>query len=136
MLRAYLSHPVRGPLGDRATTHDMKRNYEYALEMADMIRTFVPTVIDLHVPAEHEVFVCRAWKLGYLVEEQILEIDCDIIEEYNDVLLVFAPYGPPVGGCSVEIQCAEANNIPVIIFETFGEFVEKFTPFLKERGLM
>lgn len=131
-----MSHPVRGPLGDKATTQDMKRNCEYALEMADMIRSFIPTVTDLYVPAEHEAFVNRAWKFGYLTVDQILVIDCAIIQEYKDVLLVFAPFGPPVNGCSVEKICAEDNDIPVIIFETFGELVEKLTPFLKEKGLM
>lgn len=136
MIKAYMSHPIRGPLKDKATSQDMRRNNEYALEMADMIRSFIPTVIDLYVPAEHEAFVTRAWKYGYLSENQILVVDCAIIQEHKDVLLVFAPYGPPVGGCSIEIICANDNDIPVIIFETFGELVEKLTPFLKERGLM
>lgn len=136
MLRAYLSHPIRGPLKDKATRQDMQRNCEYAIEIAELIRTFVPTVLKLYVPGEHEVFVNRAWKGHYLTVEQILEIDCNIIEEYSDVLLVFAPFGPPIEGCSIEKEFAESRKIPVIVFETFGELVEKLESLLKEKGLM
>ena len=136
MLKAYLSHPIRGHLKDKATTQDMKRNCEWAIEMAELIRTFVPTVLELYVPAEHEEFVDRAHKMGFLTIEQILSVDCDIMHKYSDVLLVFAPFGPPVKGCRVEMQHAYSHDIPVIIFETFGELVEKLTPFLKHRGLV
>jgi hypothetical protein len=114
----------------------MKRNCEWAREIADLIRSYVPTVLELYVPAEHEAFVNRAYRGHYLTVKQILEIDCNIIEEYSDVLLVFAPYGPPVEGCRIEMDHAITRKIPVIIFESFNDLAEKLEPFLKEKGLI
>lgn len=139
MIKVYFSHPIRGPLKDKATSQDMIYNCRLAIEMADLIRSFVnlPTILfDIYVPGEHEAFVSRAWQGHYLTIKQILEIDCNIIEEYGDLLLVFAPYGPPVEGCNIEMKYAQERNIPVIVFETFKELEEKLEPFLKTKGLI
>lgn len=135
-IRVYMSHPIRGPLKDKATTQDIHRNCEYAIELAEMIRTFLPVPVKLYVPGEHEDFVHRAWQGQYLTIKQILEIDCNIIEFYGDLLLVFAPYGPPVEGCSIEMEYAQNRKIPVIVFKDFEELSEKMIPFLKDKGLM
>lgn len=137
MLKIYLSHPIRGPLKDKATAEDMRRNCEDAKVMADLIRSYMPVTIDLYLPAEHEGFVSRAWELGMLTARQILDIDCRIIEEeYNDLLLVYAPYGYPVAGCHTEMVHAKLNNIPVVIFENIKELDKIMTGFLKDRGLI
>jgi hypothetical protein len=70
-----------------------------------------------------------------LTVQQILWIDCQIIEELcKDLLIVFAPFGPPVEGCSVEMRHARKNLIPTIIFKDLNEFKEKIEEFLDGLG--
>jgi hypothetical protein len=141
MFKVYMSHPIRGSLKDKATQDTMNANCELAKGIAGKIRQYVEfhyaeAGLDLYVPAEHEAFVSRAWKQGMLKVHQILDLDCLIIkEEYNNLLLVFAPYGPPVEGCHVEMTHARVNFIPVIIFKDMSEFKEKFEAFVELGGL-
>ncbi len=76
---AYFSHSIRGAKGMKATDKDIEENCKDAIKMAEWIRENVPG-LDLYVPAEHEDFVHIAYKDEYLSEEQILEIDCKILE--------------------------------------------------------
>jgi hypothetical protein len=141
MIKAYFSHPIRGPLKDKATPIDMKRNCDAAVALAERIRTYMEVNyreagFELYVPAEHEAFVNRAWKNLMLTVDDILEIDCQIIrEEYKDVLLVFAPFGPPVEGCNTEVECALRNGIAVVIFEDFVDFKDAIEKYLEAVGI-
>ena len=138
MLKIYMSHPIRSPYGDEATPEQMKTNCLMAVTIGDKIRQYmafnhrdVPG--KLYVPAEHEELVNRAWHSGMLTVEQILELDCRIIaEEYNDLLIVFAPYGPPIQGCHIEMQHAVLHHIPVLVFKDMSEFKEKIEVYLEE----
>jgi hypothetical protein len=137
-MKIYLSHPIRGPLKDKAKPEDMLANCLMAKTVADKIRQYirfnhVEVDVDLYVPAENEEFVNRAWANDMLTIQQILFIDCQIIrEKFNDLLLVFAPYGKPVEGCHIEKNCAEFNDIPVIVFKDMAEFKEKIEVYLEE----
>lgn len=132
MMNIYLSHPIRGLLKDKATQEDMDRNCEIARQLGRQLREAMEFIgVDIYVPADHEEFVKRAYKHGLMSVENILRIDCMIIrEKYNDLLLIYAPYGPPVEGCSIEKNCAEENNIPVVIFKDFRDAVEKLKPYV------
>jgi hypothetical protein len=140
-IRAYMSHPIRGPLKDKATEKDMQRNNDAARALAERIRLYMSVNyssvdFDLYVPAEHEEFVNRAYRDGMLKVQQILYIDCQIISEaYNDLLLVYAPFGPPVEGCSTELIHARKHNVPDIIFENLEDFKAGIEIFLEARKI-
>lgn len=140
-IKAYMSHPIRGPLKEKATHEDMQRNNDAARKIADQIRLYMATNyrdvdFELYVPAEHEEFVNRAFRNGMLTVPEILHIDCQIIEEeYNDMLLTFAPFGPPVEGCRVEIDHAVFNEITVLVFEGMIEFKDVMEAELEAREI-
>ncbi len=121
-MKFYLSHPIRGSKGDKATAVDMKQNNDRAIEIADFIRNAVTPDIDIHVPAEMEKFVLTAYYLGILSEEQILTVDCKIVETCDAVLL-YSPDGSIGGGCKIEYEHALKNNIPVCVFQNENEAV-------------
>jgi len=113
-MRFYLSHPIRGSKGTDATADDMRINNEAAIVVASYLRKYIVTAIDIHVPAEMEDFVMTAHCLGVLTEEEILAVDCKIIESC-DAVLIFAPEGTIGGGCKVELDYAIKHGIPVFI---------------------
>jgi len=69
------------------------------------VRKNVPE-IDLYVPAEHEDFVHIAYSDKYLTEEQILAIDCKILEQ-RDFHMVYVENNWVGGGLGVEINHAK-----------------------------
>jgi hypothetical protein len=141
MIKAYMSHPIRGALKDKATQHDMECNCNAALILAEQIRLYMATNyrevdFELYVPAEHEAFVNRSYRYGMLTVQQILHIDCKIIEEdYNDALLIYAPFGPPVEGCYTEWVHARKCDIPVLIFEGLDDFKDTMEAYLEAKGI-
>ncbi len=125
-MRIYVSHPIRGKNGDAATEEEKQANCEAAIKWADLLRMNLGlratqggglylgghwlTHRDwIYVPAEHEEFIGRAYGKGYLTEEQILDIDCEILKEC-DLLVVL---GEPSTGMRVEIGHAKSLNIPI-----------------------
>ena len=74
----------------------------------------------LYVPADHELFVHRAYKDKLLTKEQITSINCKIIEECN--LLINFGNGPAVGSnlpkdaertSYAELSYAQQEKIPI-----------------------
>ena len=66
----------------------------------------------LYVPADHELFVHRAYKDNLLTKEQITSINCKIIEECN--LLINFGNGLAVGSnLPKELSYAQQEKIPV-----------------------
>lgn len=112
-MRAYLSHSIRGKKGKDATVEDMGANNRRAITFANQIRTYFPR-LDLYVPAEHDEFVLHAYQQGFLGEREILQVDCMIVHSCN-VLIAYAPDGYISRGMQVEIDYAQANNIPVVV---------------------
>jgi len=110
MLRAYLSHPIRGPKGEDATPEDMAANNQAAIRFADTIRLFFPN-LDLYVPAEHDEVLAILYQKGDITINQLLEADCEALAK-RDFLLVYAPGGLVSSGMSKEIEFAETHNIP------------------------
>jgi len=128
-MRIYLSHSIRGIKGTAATQTDMKENCDRIKGVADAIRhTLHRADVEIYVPAEHEDFVGIAFRDKYLVEREILEIDCKIIGETCDVVIVNVPDGDELqGGRLVEYNYAVANNIPVLVFSEVLQAIEFIT---------
>jgi hypothetical protein len=116
---AYFSHSIRGAKGDKATKADMEYNCQVAEMAADMLRANWPK-LDLYVPAEHEDFVQRAFDHKYTPEKEILEIDCEILEQ-RDMLVAFSYRGVISKGMDIEIRHADSLHIPVFIYEDVDE---------------
>ena len=115
-MRYYLSHSIRGKYGKNATPSQVKENCDRAIALADHIREAVPAA-ELYVPALHEDFVGIAYAGKYLTEQQILEIDCKIIDTLDGVIVYSPPDDIMCGGRTVEYEHAVATNKPVLIFE-------------------
>jgi hypothetical protein len=91
---------------------------------------------ELYVPAEHEAFVNRAYRNKMLTVEQILHIDCQIIEyDFSDLLLVYAPFGRPVEGCRIELDHAVDCQIHALVFEGLIEFKDVMEAYLEAQGI-
>lgn len=114
-MKIYLSHSIRGKHGADATPEQMKINCDRVMLVAAKIREAL-TGIDLYVPAEHEDFVSIAYRDDYLTEEQILDIDCKIIDGCDGVV-VYTPVDDPIqGGRKIEFDHATATGKPVLVF--------------------
>lgn len=122
-MRFYVSHSIRGKYGKDATPTQMKENCDRIIAIANEIRTALPP-IKLYVPAEHEDFVNRTHELGYLTEEQILEIDCMIVDDCDGGVIIFTPPDDPMcGGRTVEWEHAIATGKPVCFFAAATEAI-------------
>ena len=71
MIRAYISHCIRGKYGQDATDEQMKENNRKAIEFAKKLAKMFPT-IDFYCPGEHDEFVIIAYRKGYLTEDMKL----------------------------------------------------------------
>lgn len=111
-ITAYLSHSIRGSKGINATEEETRANCREAFELAKFIREHIPE-IDLYVPAEYEEFVYRAYTCGYMTEQQVLDIDCQILES-KDLHIVYVKDGWVGGGIEVEVNHANEKNIPIV----------------------
>ncbi|KKM07782.1 hypothetical protein LCGC14_1730470 [marine sediment metagenome] len=115
-MRVYLSHSIRGLKGTDATHEDMRKNCEAIKKVAEFIRERI-SGIDLYVPAENETFVLIAFDKEYITEEQILDVDCTIIDDCDAVICRVEAIGDQLqGGRKIEIDHAEATNKPYIVF--------------------
>lgn len=128
-MKFYLSHPIRGKKGKDATTEDMQKNNETAIMVANYLRRYTTTSINIHVPAEMEEFVLTAYYLGVLTEQQILAVDCKIIESCDAVIL-YAPEGIIGGGCKVELDYATKQGIPVFVGKDAETLLDMITEFI------
>ena len=115
-MRAYFSHCIRGAKGTDATKEDMDANCAAAIEAAEEMRADTHGKLDIYVPAEHEDFVQIAYFEKYLNEQQILAIDCGIVDNC-DCLIAYNP-DCISRGMQVEIDYAIGHDKPV--FYTHG----------------
>lgn len=105
--QAYFSHPIRG-----GGYIPQEQNLKAAIFEANRLRMIYPT-LDIYVPAEGEPFVGRAYKSEWLTEEQILDIDCRILEQDCSLLIIY-PYMGQIGrGSFIELARAFEDTIPV-----------------------
>ena len=119
LFRIYVSHYIRGPSGTAATIYEIENNIRRHKAIGTEIQAYLidwekmdgfPKA-ELYVPAAHDEFVQLAYRRHYINEEQILDVDCAIIERCN---LLIAYDNPNLSrGMQVEIKHALENGIPV-----------------------
>jgi len=119
MMRAYVSHPIRGSLGAKATKEDELANMELAIEFAKQLRAAFPDV-EFYVPAEHNEFVMTAFFEHNLSEDVVLGTDIIILKK-RDFIVIFAPESHISGGMKREIDAAIEAGIPVVYCETVDD---------------
>ena len=123
-MRVYVSHRITSP--DRSTAEfRCQKAAEFAKRLrrewdalSNVILGSRPT-LDVYVPGgATETFVARAYAKKMLTVDQILEIDCDIIDAC-DVMVLFDPeYGLKgfeslSNGCQVEVDHCRKTKTPV-----------------------
>ena len=111
MPRGYMSHSIRGASGALATDEEMEINCKKAQAFAAQFRLLFPQV-ELYVPGESDEFVQKAYRMGVLTEEEILDVDCALVGD-RDFLLVYTPEGYTSRGMQIEIRFADAKKIPM-----------------------
>lgn len=128
-IKLYLSHPVRGSFGSVATTNEQLSNSGKAKKVAFEIMTAIPH-LDLYVPGAAEDFVVLTFTKGLLTDEQIIEIDCEILEK-RDGLLVYT--FDKSTGVDKEIKKAKELGKPIYTFtELNSRVIEEIKVFVKE----
>ena len=116
-MKFYLGHKIRGNAGPNASYDVQAKNCAEAIRVANILRELFPK-LELYVPAENETFIQIAYNNAYLNMDDILWIDCRIIDGC-DGLLVYVPDGDKLqGGRKIEYDYAVATNKPVCIFHT------------------
>jgi hypothetical protein len=111
MKRIYVSHPIRGKDGANATDETKAENCKNAIQIANVLRALTPNK-EFYVPAEHEDFIGKAYKNGFLTEDQILSIDCQIISKC--AAMVVLDFGHISRGMDIEIKFCRVTGIPCI----------------------
>lgn len=126
-IRVYISHSIRGKYGKNATPTQMKANCDAIIVIAKQLRETIP-VAEFYVPAEHEDFVARAYRSGYLTEKQLLDVDCQIIGDTCDAVIIYVPDGDELqGGRLVEYEYAFKHWIPVLVFSEIEQAISWIT---------
>ena len=121
VFRIYMSHLIRGPKGEAATKKDIDYNIKTHINIGTQIKAYLIDwekmsglpKCDLYIPAEHDEFVQIAYNKKYMNEEQILDVDCAIIDKC-DLLIAYGDFRQS-RGMQVEINYAENNNMQIII---------------------
>ena len=129
-MKIYISHSIRGKYGKDATEAQMTENCNAIKLTAKRLReTF--SGVEFYVPAEHEDFVYIAFRDNYINEMDILEIDCKIISENCNAIIVCVPEGDELqGGRKIEYDFAVKNSIPVVVFKRIDEAINWLTHFI------
>lgn len=129
-IRFYVSHSIRGSAGKNATPIQMKANCDAIIVLVKQLREVIP-VADFYIPAEHEDFVLHAYRSGYLTEKQILDVDCQIISDTCDAVIVYVPEGDTLqGGREIEFDYAIEHGIPVYVFHYTHQAISWITHLL------
>ena len=119
IFRIYMSHSIRGPNGLNATHVEIEANLKKYIGVGTEIKAYLIDwekmdgfpKMDLYVPADHDEFVQIAFDKNYINEEQILDVDCEIINSCS--LLIACGDYTQSRGMQVEIQYAGDKGIPI-----------------------
>ena len=108
-ITAYLSHHIRGPKGDQSTQEDRDNNREDA-GVARQAIEWVHPKLNIYCPGEGDLWAGVAMRRGLLTIEQVLEIDCAIIDTM-DCVLIYDRYNHMSGGMMVEKKhCCDTSK--------------------------
>ena len=117
-IEAYMCHHIRGPMGDKSTRKERDDNRADAVAVRKAVELTFPG-LKVYCPGENDVWGEVAYVRRILTIQQILEIDCAIIDTM-DCMLVYDKYGIPSNGMSTEINHCRDNAIPWCCFNTFS----------------
>ena len=129
-MKFYLSHKICGSSGDGAPNTERMKNRCEAIEIGRQITEVLPT-IELYIPGgQAEEFVSIALKDGCLNREQVLAVDCKIIDSCDGVI-VYVPKGDQLqGGRLTEHVHAIKTKKPVYIFSDVQQVIVYLTKFI------
>ena len=121
VFKIYCSHIIRGPKGNKATQEEIDFNIHTFKKIGEQLRAYFLDwekmdnypPIELYVPADHDEFVQIAYKNKYITEEQILDVDCKIIDTCNLVISWGHPKETGSGGMKIEWDYACRNGINI-----------------------
>jgi len=113
MVKVYISHSIRGVKGTDATHEDMVENNHKAIVFGALLKLKFPH-IDFYVPGDHDEWVLAAYEEGIVTEEQILLIDCQILQKRN-ILINYIHDQHISDGMLVENMFAQQNGIPIYL---------------------
>ena len=119
-IKAYLSHPIRGFMGPKATREHMEHNNRLAVRWSKELYRFFGINLEIYVPGEHDEFVLIAYLSGIIDEKEILDIDCTILER-RDILLVADCENHLSNGMKIEIAKAKELGIPIYCSQDLSE---------------
>lgn len=120
-ITAYLSHWICGSNGKNATQIQMQENCQKAINMAYTLNLIFPE-LEIYCPGEHDEFVQHAYFDKLLTIDQILNIDCKIIDK-RDLVIFYTPKLTDSFSSGMQKELIEATEkcLPYIhISETEG----------------
>lgn len=128
-MKIYLSHKISGS-GKTASFIEQQKNCDKAILIANMIRDALPSV-EVYVPGEQtEQFVRVAHAKKYLTIEQILDVDCTIIDGC-DGIIIYVPEGDELqGGRLIERDHALQCRIPIFLFDNPEDIINRLAIYI------
>ena len=130
-VHAYLSHPIRGSGVDKASKKTQISNGEKAATVARELERLIPG-LKIYCPGDAEKFTFYSYSLGFLTDEQILDIDCRIISD-GDLLLSYD--FDTSHGVKIEKTFARESGIPIYSFTALNRrVVREIRKLVKEIG--
>ncbi len=120
-MKIYVSHPIRG-IRENPSPAYITHNRLMAQIFGAALRIRYPQH-EFYVPAEHEEFVQAAYDNPYLSINQILDIDCKIID-VKDGVIFYNHERMFSGGMKTEHAYAINTNKPKMVIISLSLIVE------------
>ena len=128
-MKLYLSHKISGD-GKTTSFTEQQKNCDKAILIANMICNALPSV-EVYVPGgQTERFVRIALIKKYLTVEQVLDIDCTIIDGCDGVIIYLPQSDTLQGGCLVEYDHAVVTHKPVWLFSNVEIIINQLAEFI------
>ena len=117
-IKIYLSHPITADSKDNKL-----KNCKRACKFADQVTLGTSHDVEVYVPgASTETFVEKALALNVLTVDQVLQVDCGIIDDC-DMVIFLTPEGILSPGMKVEFK--HAVDKPFLVCHEYNDQVKK-----------
>ena len=113
-IEAYFSIPIRGKSGNKSTSQEIEQNIQKGIVASKILSICIPE-LEIYCPGEHDVFPQFALAMKYLTIEQLLAVDCNILDR-KDLLLVYDWQNWVSNGMIEEIMFAKQHGIQMYFF--------------------
>ena len=127
----YISHSIKGHKGKDATDEDMTANNAKAIAFGRVLRRRFPN-IEFYVPGDGDEFVILAYQSRFISEDEILNVDCQIIDA-RDVVLAYIHDQYISNGVLVEIQHAHETRKPVFLAKDIEQAERVLNRYLEDK---